>query len=377
MIRQSDLEEVAQYKAVPGSPVLSVYLDIDQGNAANLHRGYEVSLANMLRAIESRLEEAQLPGFAADAGRARQYVARLEPRGKGLILFCDDSEDFFWSREIKMPLRNTARWSEAPYLLPLLAIMDEYERYGIALVDKARARLFMVFMGEIEEEHEALAPASVKHIKSSGTDHLLSENRFQSAADMHAHWHLKNVADALEKVVDVYGFDRLLLAGTSEVTGALQRILPKRLRSRVVERVSLPVAASAQEVLDETLRIEEKVEREMEQRMVEELIAADGHHPVALGLDATVRALCEQRIWRLIYAKGLRATGGECSNCGILSVRSEGACDYCGGQIKPVGDLLEWMVQRVLEQDGKVEVVDGAAADHLRQAGAVGAVLRF
>jgi hypothetical protein len=42
-----------------------------------------------------------------------------------------------------------------------------------------------------------------------------------------------------------------------------------------------------------------------------------------------------------------------------------------------VDDLLDRMVNRALAQDGKVEAVAGDAANRLRQAGGIGAVLRF
>ena len=287
MISKADIEAIVGRKAVPDSPVLSVYLDIDQGKASNLNRRFEASLKSMLRSIEARLDEMQLKSFSADAERTRQYVSGLEPRAKGLIVFSDDSENFFWPREIQAPVPNHARWTDTVYILPLLEILDEYERYGVVLVDKAHARLFTVFIGEIEEHYDALAPASVRHIKTSGTDHILSENRFQSKADMHVHWHLKHVAEMLDKLVDHYGFDRLLLAGPVEATGELQHLLSKRVRGRVVERLPLPIKVSAHEVLEQALRVERQVERQIEKQIVEELIAADGHHPVILGLERT------------------------------------------------------------------------------------------
>src|ERR671918_23291 len=179
MISKNDIDELLERKPVPDSPVLSVYLDIDQSKAVNLNRRFQLSLNDMLRSIEGRLDEGALKSFSADADRARQYVSDLEPRAKGLILFCDDSENFLWAREIQALVRNRARWSDRAYILPLLEILDEYERYGVVLVDKAHARLFTIFIGEIEEHYDALAPASVKHVKTTGTDHLLSERRFQ------------------------------------------------------------------------------------------------------------------------------------------------------------------------------------------------------
>ena len=379
MISKADIEAIVERKAVPGSPVLSLYLDIDQNKASNLHRRFEASLNDMLRSIEARLDERrQLQSFSADAERARRFVSGLEPQGNGLILFCDESENFFWSLEINASVRNNARWSDTPYIVPLLEILDEYERYGVLLVDKAHARLFTVFIGEIVEHYDALAPAPVRFIKTSGTDHMLSETRFQHKAAMHVHWHLKNVAEMLDKLVDQYGFDRLLLAGPVETTSELQQLLSKRLRDRVIQRLSLPINASEHEVLEEALRVERRVEREMEKQIVEDLIAGgDGHHPFTHGLEPTVRALCEERIWRLVYAGGFSPSGGRCTNCGMLFARTDGSCDYCGGAIKPVDDLLEQMLERVLEQDGKVEEVEGDAAIRLQEVGNIGAILRF
>ena len=132
------------------------------------------------------------------------------------------------------------------------------------------------------------------------------------------------------------------------------------------------------QVLEEALRVERQVERQIEKQIVEELIAGgDGHHPFTHGLEPTVRALCEQRIWRLVYAGGFNPSGGKCTNCGMLFARTQGSCDYCGGAIKPVDDLLEQMLERVLEQDGKIEEVEGDAAIRLREIGNIGAILRF
>ncbi|HXG50182.1 MAG TPA: VLRF1 family aeRF1-type release factor [candidate division Zixibacteria bacterium] len=377
MITRDDIQDLLQRKPVPGSPVLSVYLDLDQSKASNLSRRFEVTLRDMLRRVEARLKDTELENFSADAARAHEHVAALRPEGKSLVLFCDRSEDFLWARQINAPVRSQANWTDRPYVLPLLNILDDYERYGVALVDKAQARLFTIFMGEIEEQQEAWADASVRHVKTTGTDHLLSERHFQRRAATHAHWHLKRVAEMLNAVVDRYGFDRLLLAGPPEATGELQSLLSKRVRARVVERIALPVTASAHEVLQETLRVERQIEQEFEKRLVRELIAADGHQPATLGLERTIQALCEERIWRLVYAAGFNPKGGCCENCNLLLASTEGACRYCGGAVRPVSDLMERMAERVVEQDGKVEQVQGDAAELLRGAGGIGAFLRF
>ncbi len=80
----------------------------------------------------------------------------------------------------------------------------------------------------------------------------------------------------------------------------LRHLLSKRVRSRLIDRLSLPVTASAADVLKEGLRIGERLERQMEEQIVNDLIIGDDkHHPFTLGLERTVHALCEERIWRM------------------------------------------------------------------------------
>jgi hypothetical protein len=83
----------------------------------------------------------------------------------------------------------------------------------------------------------------------------MSERRLQNQAASHAHLHLKNVAESLDRLVDEYRFDRIVIGGPVEATSELQNLLPKRVRVRLVGRLSVAVTASARDVLAETLRI--------------------------------------------------------------------------------------------------------------------------
>ncbi|HYR91175.1 MAG TPA: hypothetical protein VE422_44375 [Terriglobia bacterium] len=344
MISRADLNPIIERQAVQGSPVLSVYLDVDQGKTTNLKRGFETSLKNMLRSIEAPLDKAQLKNFSADANRVEQFVSVYEPKAKGLTMFCDSSEGLFWTREINVLIENNTRWSDAPHFLPLLQLMDEHERYGVTLGDKTHARVFTVFMGEIEAHGEV---------------------------------HAQRVAEQLEHVVDRQVWDRLLLAGHVEATGELYHLLSKRVRRRVAARLNMPIEAGEHEVLEETLRVESDVERQAELDLVEELIADKGDQHITLGLERTLRALAEVTIWRLVYSSGFKISGGRCPNCAMLFPRTDGPCDYCSTAIKPVEDFVEQMVKQVLDGDGQIEEVAGPAAAALQKVGGIGAVLRF
>src|SRR5438105_7958700 len=241
MISRPDVERLCARPATPASPVLSVYLDVDQSRAANRNREFEAALRARLRTLEPSAAPSDQGAFRADGARVQRFVAGYAPHAATLVMFADDSADFFWSGELGTTLASDARWEPTPYVRPLLEALDEHAGYGVVLVDKERARVFTVFLGEIREEGEALAAAEVRHKNASGTDHLRSQMNFQRQDDVHVRWHLAQVADLLDDVARAHGFDRLVIAGPVEATSELGRLLPQPLRERVVGTVRLPI----------------------------------------------------------------------------------------------------------------------------------------
>jgi hypothetical protein len=47
---------------------------------------------------------------------------------RGLVIFCDQSEDLFQHIELNVRVRSVARWDDTPYVRPLVELLDEYER---------------------------------------------------------------------------------------------------------------------------------------------------------------------------------------------------------------------------------------------------------
>jgi peptide chain release factor subunit 1 len=335
-------------------------------------------LKQMLKTIEQRLNENECSEFKNDADRVLQVVAGYKPRRQSVAIFCDDSENLWEMHDLNAPIRHQVWWESAPHLRPLHEIFEEYERFGVILSDRKQARLFIVFLGEIEERHEAFAAAAVKHIKAPARDRLRSQLNMQRRAEMHVQWHLKHVAETMDRLVQTHEFDRLVLAGPVEATSELRRLLSKRMHSRVVGTLPLSVQASAQQVLEETLKIEAGVERAAEIALVEELLTAAAKHEQATqGLQPTLRALREKRIWRLVYAEGFNPPGKECPNCSSLLSTEAKTCRYCGGHLKPLTDLIECMAEKLMDTGGKTEMVCGVAAERLKSAGSIGAFMRF
>jgi hypothetical protein len=173
-------------------------------------------------------------------------------------------------------------------------------------------------------------------------------------------------------------FDCLILAGTVEATSELQGLLPKALRARVVRKIALPIEANRGLVLEESLKIEQEVERRRETDLVEQLItAAHKKQKAVLGIEETLLALQEWRVWQLVYTEGLNVRGSQCTNCEALLASERDPCAYCSHPVRAVSDLIQLAAERVFDLEGKIEQVRGPAAARLKEEGSIGAVLHF
>ena len=385
VLQPQAIRELAERTVREGSPVLSVYLNVDVTDLSTRRSGHKLALDGMLKDIEFQIDdEAKLRHFREDSEWIRQKVEFSLPKAKSLLLFCDVSEAFFFEEDLPIRMATQAWFGNTPYVRPLLESMDEYERYGLVLVDREKARFFVVSMGIIEEVSDVLQEPPVKHRSTAGSDHMRSQMVFQRRAATWSGWFLKDVSDILSDLIKKYEVDRILLAGSEDITAELQRLLPKALAPRVVDRVRISSSAKASEVLELSFPVIEKLEREQEMVMVEDLVTIarktePGVKKAVLGFNATLDAVNQGRVHRLLYSSGVKLGGYRCLSCEALldQAPADNMCPYCSKPLELVDDMLWLASERVLEMGGRSEEIRGAEArKQLDAAGKAGALLR-
>jgi peptide chain release factor subunit 1 len=269
---------------------------------------------------------------------------------------------------------NHLTFEPRPDVGPLIGILDEYERYAVALVDKAKARIFSVFAAEIEETDEFEDFVFGKHQQGGW-----SQARYQRHHEAHVYWHLKRIAQRLAELRRRRRFDRLILAGPEEPVSELRRLLPRALASRVVAVIPAEMFATEHEILQKTLEVERRIERETEESLLAQLmdLAGPGGRSV-LGVRPTLAALWADLVQTLVVASSARGDGSDCPNCGRLDPGRLDNCPACGTPMRPVHDIFHRAMQQAVEQSGGVEVVHGAVERRLMDLGAgMGALLRY
>ncbi len=203
-----------------------------------------------------------------------------------------------------MRVPNHLTFENRPDVAPLLELVDEFERYAIALVDKEKARLFTFFAGEIEEME------SFKDFVFGKSDQGgVSQARYQQHHEAHVYWYLKRVAQRLAEVHRRRRFDRLILAGPEEPTAELRRLLPRALAARVVAVLPATLFATEREILDTTLEVEHSVERDVEERLIQQMLMTGPAGRATLGVEPTLAALWADMVQTLVVASGVPPTG--------------------------------------------------------------------
>jgi peptide chain release factor subunit 1 len=354
---------------------LTLYLDIDQNKPANRKRGFLVQAEALLKGL--KVEHGPDRKLADSIRRATDLVRTMKPSGSSALVVVHMPSRTAEAHQVKVPLAASAHWRQGAFLRPIVEAMDEHERYGVVLTSTQRARLFTVSMGELTE-HEDLFSDTGSRTRALGPDQMRSQKRRDRRHEEEVTLHAKKVIDALHDLSLRIPFDRLIIAGTSKATAQLERLLPRRLQGKLVRTITMPMTATANEVLEGILKVQERMERDQETSLVQAVLAElhDRGKAVA-GFAAVLDAVNQGRVWTLAYNKGFTALAGVCGDCSAYSPHARGPCVYCGGDVKPLSQPVDRLAQSVLEMGGRVEVVDGPAKTALAKKGDIAALLRY
>jgi len=213
---------------------------------------------------------------------------------------------------------------------------------------------------------------------TTGTDHIWSQGQMERDRMKHLKWHAKRVADETTAMVEALKLNRLVVGGPVEATGVFIQELPRRCQQMIAGTISVPVDIDRERLAVELRAIQEQAELQDEIKAVESMItAARKADRAVVGLADTLDAVNQGRVYRLVVDRGFRTEGKQCTACKVLLLGTEQTCAFCGDGLEPAPDLINRTSHKVLESSGKVLVVSGTAAQQLKEAGSIGAMLRF
>jgi len=374
------------------APVLSLYVlvnpadpDVSQYTFDFKKKPYVIRAKDTLKALGVPRELAERVLFRLEHD-APQAVTRA--------IFAWDGGMEVYDLGVELPVVDLrtglveARWGE-PYVAPLLFALDEYERYGVVLLDRERWRLFEVFMNqiaEVEDAFRAVAPEEWRRLSESRPAAPRTVGGFAAAAKggtakdkfdrrllEWTHRFYKDRAAELARFVEERGIQRILLLGPEEDTKYFATFLPKALAGRVVAHLPAPdhPRAAPGEVLLRVRPAIERIEREEEQRLLDR-IREEG----IWGADRVLDALMIGRVYLWVLPWHLDAEVYYCPKERFAAGSEEAARAVCPSpERRPLKDLVADLAEAY---GARIEFIRGEAEERLtREFGGMAGLVRW
>ncbi len=120
-------------------------------------------------------------------------------------------------------------WDSSPFLLPLAKLREEYQDYGLLLIDSQEARLFLVKSDQLEENEKASIDLMNKHKKGGW-----SQMRYNRLRSGQIHSFFTQLIEDLQKNEDLSRMRGLVVAGPGEAKGKLIEMMPLALKDKVL-----------------------------------------------------------------------------------------------------------------------------------------------
>jgi hypothetical protein len=369
MINEATVRELASYKGVP--TVTTVYLDVDgrsRPTVAECARAFASLGDSLTRRARVTGDDGVQRSVDADLARMGEWLNEHLDRSaaRGVAMFSCSESGFFEAIELGHPIGDHASLGPSPRVTELLAMIDEHQPFLVALVDRRRLRLLQFDLDGMTEQ------VSVTDMEPRGVDTSIEVGSFERFDEEAERAHYRRAAAAVDEAVRGRP-ERLIVGGSGDDIGMLERALHHTTRARIVGRVVLPVRAHVPQIVDAVLAVEERAERSHEAELITELRERAGAHRAAVvGLEPTLAALTQRRVWMLLVCEGFATPGFQCQACGWAGTSE--TCPTCGLPAASVDDVIELAVEEAVAQGANVEFCRESTLDHF---GSIGAIERY
>jgi peptide subunit release factor 1 (eRF1) len=363
MMQEADLQELAELVSRE-TPILSLYLNVDP------HRRSTEEHKLYLRRLLA--QAAQQGASRTDIERAERFFDHeYDRQGRGVACFSCQDQKFWRDHALLVPVEDFVFVGSRPYLTPLSDAWDAYGRFGVIMVDREGARVLVYHLGALEDSAGTLGTEVRRH-KQGGW----AAQKLQRYEDQEAKQNLKDAAEWADAYLREHRATRVVLSGSEDNLAQFRDLLPRDLQDKVVGHISLDMTASPAQVWDRAFDVTLAAQRQAEADLLNQVVTvAHKGGAGALGLEDTLAAMQQGRVYQLLVDREFHQPGYQCSVCQAVVTQELPSCPYCGGTLMAIADVVNLAVQKAVDAGLKVSVLD-----HNPQTvgiGGIAAVLRY
>jgi peptide subunit release factor 1 (eRF1) len=348
------LDRLAEFES-DSQPVVSLYLDLRPEERTG-HKAF----------VESAAKDH--PDLEPDFDRIRAYLKDdLKSSTRTLAVFsCSGESAMFESLQLEGAIDGHRLYIDRePHVFPLARLADQYSRYAALLVNTNSARLY-VFSAGAAQRQQTVRNKKGKRVSAGGW----SQARYQRRLENLHQKHIKEVVDAVERVIDEESTDRILVAGDDVAMPLLREHLSARARERLIEMDGLDVNAADADVYRAALEAFREADVQTDAERVSQVINAYRAQGLAtVGVTGVKAALERGQVDRLLVPAIPAVSAADQQSAGV---ESSGTKEQ-RSQLEET--VIEELVTLARRTDATVTFIEDAQL--LEATKGVGATLRF
>jgi peptide chain release factor subunit 1 len=348
---------------------LSVYMKSSSGAELDASRSF---IASRFRAMDKSLPAGLRQAFRSTMSLVEESVASMPRKGeRSRVIFAGGPLSFLHVYRLGLEVEPLVVLNSSPFLLPLARLRDDYEDYGLLLLDSQEARLFTIRSRLLEETSQSSIDLMNKHKKGGW-----SQMRFNRLRKGAIKSFLAEVVEDLAKLEGLQNMRGLVIAGPAEAKIEIMEMLPSQIREKVLGLLDASMGAAPAELIEMGDRLALEKERASGRERAAELRSAVLRGQLyASGADKVRDALQQGRVKSLLLLDGFVIPGWICESCQYFQEGSQPeSCPRCNGRTSKV-NILEELYELAQKTGAEVEFVE--EDEFLRSLGGVGAILRF
>jgi peptide chain release factor subunit 1 len=366
------LDRLAAFEPI-GAPFISLYLNTQANDHGRTHFEPFIrkDLHGRVRAYEAGSPERAF--FEQDLEKIDQYLANeLQPSSNGVAIFACAAADFFEAVQLQNPIdENELYVTDQPHLYTLSRLNDQYPCYAAVVADTNSARLFVFGL------NTKLAEETVENEKTKGHQRGgWSQARYQRHVGNFRMKHVKDVIDALERVVSQQNIKHIVFAGDEVVLPILREQLPQAMEEKLVDYLKLDIQTPETQVLDESLKAIRDWDQKNDREKIERLFDLSGSaQRAAIGVRAVLEALQLGQVEELFLTASLNQIDPDPSDVPADAVPD--VPDTAAGTAPPEAKtiLIDALITQARQTGAHVTFIEDASL--LEKAGGIAATLRF
>ena len=387
MITREQIHELAQFEDQPGCALSFYFQPTSPRNKA--HKEETILTKDLareaLRQLESKTKSKNKEKYEsarADLDRIVRLSNELHGRGthghgaRAKAIFACSSQGFWREYDLPAQLSGTQVVVDRHFhLRPLAQLLGAFPRLGIVLVDRHRARLFDLRLGELNERMDFFHPLT-RRGRGDGFGGYDAGHAERRVADDALH-HFKFIAEFLKDALEKDMFENWILGCQDSHWSQFEPQLHSYAKQKLLGRFTAEVAhVSLEEIRSQAEKILADAQQRRCQEALRETLNQARHDARGVtGLRRVLRSLELGEVQTLLIGQNYHSQAVECSGCGHLDAHLVSFCPVCGRETREVVDVGEAILPWVIRHD--IELFYVKDDPEFDKVGNIAALLRY